>query len=414
MKLAIAGAVWVAMAIAVVVLASGLPADTFFVGDPGVKLIVARHAIAHLLSAPGNPPASHRRRAGSLRGAVFCRPRRSCARDYLRSLPARERTLHRIFRPSRRVRHTGNRLPHGHRRLRVARHGSRRSPESGRDHFDCCVGHTVSVLRTGVLEHAPAVGMAACATALFVRHHATFAFPSGILLGIAALLRPEALWWAVALLASARLLATPPRPRAMIAATAGFAIAWLPELAYTFAHFGTILAPHVTVNLAGSSDQWTPERLLRRWFIDMSPANFWRVAPVVLLIFVPVARTERRGRWFLRVAALLSTALVILTAPNDGGGQWGPRYLLFAYLPLTVLVADAIEVIARPKVFGPLAVSLIFIGSAWIQRTAYEELRGAKLAYGRVLAMVRDEVPVGASAVTDLVVAGSGCCSHHR
>src|SRR5262245_24068239 len=40
-------ATWMALALTFVVLARGLPAETFFVGDPGVKLIAARAAIAH-------------------------------------------------------------------------------------------------------------------------------------------------------------------------------------------------------------------------------------------------------------------------------------------------------------------------------------------------------------------------------
>ena len=42
---------WIVAVLALVVLARGLPAETFFVGDPGVKLIAARNAIDHA-SAP--------------------------------------------------------------------------------------------------------------------------------------------------------------------------------------------------------------------------------------------------------------------------------------------------------------------------------------------------------------------------
>ena len=40
-------ATWIALALTIVLLARGLPAETFFVGDPGVKLIAARAAISH-------------------------------------------------------------------------------------------------------------------------------------------------------------------------------------------------------------------------------------------------------------------------------------------------------------------------------------------------------------------------------
>src|SRR5262245_28644440 len=40
-------ATWLALALTIVVLARGLPSETFFVGDPGVKLVAARAAITH-------------------------------------------------------------------------------------------------------------------------------------------------------------------------------------------------------------------------------------------------------------------------------------------------------------------------------------------------------------------------------
>src|SRR5947209_650621 len=40
-------ALWSAIAVALVLLARGLPTRTFFAGDSGVKLIVARNAIEH-------------------------------------------------------------------------------------------------------------------------------------------------------------------------------------------------------------------------------------------------------------------------------------------------------------------------------------------------------------------------------
>src|SRR3954451_22119878 len=44
---AAAAALWIAVAAALVPLARGLPSRTFFSGDSGVKLIVARNAIDH-------------------------------------------------------------------------------------------------------------------------------------------------------------------------------------------------------------------------------------------------------------------------------------------------------------------------------------------------------------------------------
>jgi hypothetical protein len=131
--------------------------------------------------------------------------------------------------------------------------------------------------------------------------------------------------------------------------------------------------------------------------------NFWAVAPaaVVALAWTP-ADPRREGRVFLVAVALIDIALVVLTAPNDGGGQWGPRYLLFACVPIAVLAADAIHATARQQVAGVLMVALLCVGGASIQRAAYSRLRGAKRTYGRVLDLVRSEVPRQGYAVTDL------------
>jgi hypothetical protein len=144
-------------------------------------------------------------------------------------------------------------------------------------------------------------------------------------------------------------------------------------------------------------------QLLRDWFVMPSTANAWCTAPGILLAFVPIpAVSPFAGRRFLLTTCAITTALVLLTAPNDGGGQWGPRYLLFAYAPLTILIADAVESLARRGGAGVLVVVLVAAFSLSIQRTSYRELRRAKLTYGRVLAFVREKVTPGSFVITDL------------
>ena len=92
--------------------------------------------------------------------------------------------------------------------------------------------------------------------------------------------------------------------------------------------------------------------------------------------------------------------LVVLTAPNEGGAQWGPRYLLIASGPLVVLTADVLETIGSLGWPGILVAVLLVTGSATIQRRSYLHLRGTKRNYGSILAFVRQNVPPGGYLVT--------------
>jgi len=108
-----------------------------------------------------------------------------------------------------------------------------------------------------------------------------------------------------------------------------------------------------------------------------------------------------RGRRFLSIVTAVVLLSVVLTAPNDGGGQWAPRYLLFAYVPMVVLAADTIE--ALPRRAGTLiALGLLLIACLWIQRSGYRNLRSTKATYGRVVDFVANEVAPDSYVVTDL------------
>jgi hypothetical protein len=90
-------------------------------------------------------------------------------------------------------------------------------------------------------------------------------------------------------------------------------------------------------------------------------------------------------------------------------------------LPLAILAADTVSRFLVGSGFSRILavslVSLVALGSAWIQRAAYKELRAAKMTYARLVDFVGREVRPEGYAVTDLwwldQVAGSLTDSRH-
>jgi hypothetical protein len=418
-----------------VVLALGLPPQTFFAGDPGVKLIAARHAIAEParpvqipLPEIGGEPAPfvdrfflvHETHAHAVTPELFP----IVSAPFIAAFGLRGAYI----------------LPALGLLLALASSAwlarlldRRRS--------------AVAVLLTAFLgtpllfyglefwEHSMAAGVAALALALFVQAAETAAgpgqlFATGVLFGIAALLRPEALWFGLAALMAAPLLRSRPSWKPIGIAAAGLICALIPLELYTLLHFGQPLPPHIAGNPGLLEGDWMAMRrqLLATWFVAQGRSSFWRVAPAILLAFVwrPTSYfggAARRGRPFLLAVALLSAALVVLSAPNDGGAQWGVRYLLLAYLPLTILATDTLAYVIRflgtrrrtmragekavprssaGRAVPFLAVAILAAGSAWLQRSSYKELRGAKLTYARMVDFVESETAPGRAVVTDL------------
>jgi hypothetical protein len=418
-----------------VVLALGLPPHTFFAGDPGVKLIAARHAIA----APARPvqlplpeiagePAPfvdrfflvHDTHAHAVTPELFP----IVSAPFIALFGMRGAYI----------------LPALGLLLALASTAwlallldRRRS--------------AVAVLLTAFLgtpllfyglefwEHSVAAGVAALALALFVQASEASAagrrfFGIGVVFGIAALFRPEALWFGLAVLVAAPLLRSRSSWTQIGTAAAGLISALVPLELYTLLHFGHPLPPHIAGNPGLLEGDWGAMRrhLLVTWFLAQGRSSFWRVAPAILLAFVwrPTSYfggAARRGRPFLLAVALLSATLVVLSAPNDGGAQWGVRYLLLAYLPLTILATDTLAYVVRflgtrrrsvragekaaprsaaGRAVPFLAVAILAAGSAWLQRSSYKELRGAKLTYARMIDFVETETAPGRAVVTDL------------
>jgi hypothetical protein len=214
-KRRLAGAGWVALVAAVVALGRGLPGDTFFVGDPGVKLVAARNAIAH----PGRPLQLPLPTIGGER-VVFVEPFFAIHDDHSHAVTSEVFPL--VSAPLIALFHIRGAyiLPALGFLLSLAACGwiassldSRRSAAAA----SLAAGLGTPLLFYGLefWEHAPAVGLAALATAALIRADRDLrgeAFAAGLLFGVTVLLRPEALCYVVAVLGCSRLWYCPRCP----------------------------------------------------------------------------------------------------------------------------------------------------------------------------------------------------------
>ncbi len=239
------------------------------------------------------------------------------------------------------------------------------------------------------------------------------AFLAGLLLGAAVVLRTEAAGFMVAVMLASRALVHRPTWRALAITLAGAAVAMVPLEAYTLWHFGSVVPGHLGANAGLVADSWWAARLhiAADWLPPsmwtrsgpVHPSSFWSVAPAAVVAMVGLARSSgRHARTFLWLVALLTTALVVAAAPNDGGGQWGPRYLLFAYVPLVLLAVDTLQELPRRHLLSGIAIVVILATSLWVQRAAYRALRGTKATYGQLVDFVATNTEPGANVVTDL------------
>ena len=437
-----------AAAAGVAALAAGLPKQTFFVGDSGVKWIATRNAIAR----PRSPLSIPLPRIGD-QFVAYLDPFFTVHGDHAHAVTSELFPLATaplaasLGTPGLYV------LPAIGFLLTIASCvwlatslDRRRNP---------IAVLATSVLMTPVLfyglefwEHAPAVGLSGAGTVLLLRgEKVRSAFAAGLCLGCSALLRPEAIWFVAALLAAHCVSPMGLPRRRLVVALSGVACTVLFPAAFWMYHSSSPFSPHISSN-AFQTSAWLDLRLVlvTRWFFDANPIGLasvavaiigaalcrrrregvtqavavgacivsvalamsrgfgaqtvWAATPAVLVALLP--SPARNGRPFLAVLASVFVALVVLTAPNDGGGQWGPRYLLLAWIPLSILTADSIEHFARRGGFWLVVVAVVVLGSAWIQRSGYRELRTTKRIYGRVLDFVRQEVPPGGLVVSDL------------
>jgi hypothetical protein len=299
-------------------------------------------------------------------------------------------------------------------------------------------------------EHAPAVALLAAATVAIAPSLAGGGSPArvavgGALAGAGVLLRLEGAWYAAALA-----LILP--PRLWLAFGGGATALLLPAAALNFVHFGTPLGAHASAVLAPIGEHFFVARWQRiqdwlwpasaietaglgfvaaAWLAalaridlrlrqllalagvavvavlaarrDLPEQAFLQGFPLALLALVPAATWTRQARQ-LALAALVAAAGVVLTATNDGGAQWGTRYLLIAAPPLLLLAArGATQAAAGGAWRTPrlALVALILLAGAMTSRAAYVELRGTKRNYQGLVAEVAAVAPPGSVIVTN-------------
>jgi hypothetical protein len=410
-----------ACSIGLLVLAAGLRPDAFFVGDPGIKLISARNALrfpTHPLDIPlpqiGAIPVPH------------VEPFFAVHEDHSHAVtseffPLLSAPLLRAF---------GLRgvylLPAAGFIGALAACAWLASVLDAR--ANAALAAATVALGTPFLfyglefwEHMPAVALAVSGSALML--HAARQrtagqpaswrdFTAGLLFGAAVVLRAEAAAFVAATMIASRTLTHRPTWRSLAAVAAGVVVAVLPLEGYTLLHFGTLVPGHVDANARLLGNSWAAERaqlasdwlLPSLWTTDrpVRSASLWSVSPAaVVALFATVGPSRYTSRMFLWMVTAITIGLVVLIAPNGGGGQWGPRYLLLGYVPLALLAAGVVEQVPR-RSWGIAALVVMVVVSVWVQRAAYRQLRGSKATYGRLTDFVRMMTTPGGYVLTDV------------
>ena len=296
-------------------------------------------------------------------------------------------------------------------------------------------------------EHVPAIACLTGATTALLsvpRATTTHQMVSASLSAGAILLRPEALWYVIALVGwqiySRRRL--------------GYYVATAALIMGLFALFnlfesGTLTGPHISANMAPLLDDWARVRIQRgalwfwpgstlwviavivlisSWVAALANLNLrlaqaialgavstlaveaasgayareslWNCWPAGLLLVVPSGRfRETAPMWWL---TLFTLVVVWLSSTHDGGAQWGPRFVLIAAPAMIVLAAanvtDAISP-GQARWLRQALVLIVFLAGLWTTRAAYRELRGTKQFYAQLVDAVDRTVEKGSVIV---------------
>jgi hypothetical protein len=443
---------WTAAAAAVVgLLSRELPPQGFSSGDPGIKLIAARQAIAH----PGRPFQIDLPAIGG-RAAPFVDPLFKVHGGHAHALQSPLFPL--LSAPP--IAWLGLRgayllpglaflclMP-------LAAGIARRSGAPAGVHalaIAAVLASPVFFYAFEIWDHVPAVAVLAGATLLAfgdvdgpgARRRSIAA---GLAAAIAVLLRPEAVWYAAALGLSLR------APRAIGAYAAGGALVMVPFMAANALEGGPLAGHHAAANLAAMSDRWLAVRghRLLLWLLPLTPPMLgaligcaaawsdrllggnvrraqalgllaaaaiavaaaaggfgadalWTAWPLGAVVLVP--GVDRAGRGRLAWLALWSTAGIWLSSTHDGGAQWGPRFLLIAAPAFIVLAAAALQDAVSPGDWRRVRIALvavIVLAGVWTSRRVHLELRGVKRYHARLVAALDRHTTPGGYVVTNV------------
>lgn len=314
-----------------------------------------------------------------------------------------------------------------------------------------------------IWEHAPAVATLAAAMLLLAKNEGDAQRASarewlaGVWLGFGYALRPEMLFMALGLALFFSRSGFAPRARLV----GGFVLFNAPLIAANLVHFGSPFAPHLSANTATALREWQTLRgpVVAQWLgvgpdwsarlgllvvlaaatlswllwrrapvrfslravaiagavvvavaavrRDVPREGLWAVFPFALLALLPESDASSRWPGRLRGLAILFIASTWLTTSNLGGGQWGPRYLLPVCLPLSVLVAlvvrDALREAGWRRVVNVALLAPLAVASLWIQRDSYRgALRATKRDYAQIVEGLRAQTRTVHYVVTDL------------
>lgn len=437
----------------VVFLASGLPARTFFAGDSGVKLIATLNAIRH----PSRPlDIDLPQVAGRPLPLIdpFFRIRGDHAHATTSELfPLISAPFVALF--GIRGAYVLPAIGFLGAILGIGYVGKRLDPERSVVLLFLVAGAATPLLFYGLefWEHAPAVGAAAISTGLLLDSSLRRAFGAGLFAGLAVLLRPEALWYVAGLFVASTQLSSEFRRSSIAYFAIGFVTLISPAMLFSLFHGESVVGGHVLTNLPDLSAHWWPLRLQlgERWLnpglplfrltsviaiglavassIDWQWADrclagsmflaapitlaaagravplqsVWCGAPIAAVLVFASRPRQSTGGTFLVLLLVVYTFGVVLTAPNDGGAEFSPRYLLLAFVPAAVLVADALaRTTSRFKTIGTVVVATTILAGIAVQRAAYKDLQGAKNTYERIVMLVQQNTSPGSYVVSDL------------
>lgn len=294
-------------------------------------------------------------------------------------------------------------------------------------------------------EHVPAVVCLAAGTLLaFARAPRPVTdLAAGVLVGVGALLRPEGTFYALTLGGVVAWRGAWMHYAAGVSAVLGLYVG------ANYLESARLAGDHVTANLAALPDRWLETRWSRfaawvapsplvavgllgmaaAWAIrrrlsaelaqvvglvaalvivsavsrQTSPDALWLAWPIGTLILVPL-RSYAGLRQMYWLAGGTSLA-VWLTSTHDGGAQWGPRILLISAPAFIVLAAAAIRDLTLPGALRGARIAMVVAVVAcggWASRHAYVDLRGWKRYYASLVTALELQTAPGTYIVTNV------------